>query len=120
MQPNTKVMSDTLNSGREARCSYSLDLLNSKPYMETWQVTTDNKLAQGQLFNVKLTKGIPFVDRQGTQRVQGSGSIEDLHNKFHVLIGGRGVMGNPLVAAFDPIFFIHHWCVPHVTIFDLI
>ncbi|KAK6196963.1 hypothetical protein LQW54_010977 [Pestalotiopsis sp. IQ-011] len=36
----------------------------------------------------------------------GWGSIEDIHNSIHGQIGGQ--MGNPQVAAFDPIFWLHH------------
>ncbi|KAL2070465.1 hypothetical protein VTL71DRAFT_13491 [Oculimacula yallundae] len=35
-------------------------------------------------------------------------SLEDVHNQLHGFIGGSGQMGNPAVAAFDPIFWMHH------------
>ena len=76
--------------------------------MEAWQYVTDNKRLDGHLFDVSITK--PFLGADG-RPAQGSGSIEDLHNKFHGLIGKAGVMGNPSVAAYDPVFFIHHWWV---------
>ncbi|KJX93717.1 tyrosinase precursor like protein [Zymoseptoria brevis] len=37
-----------------------------------------------------------------------SGSLEDLHNTYHGLLGGQGHMGRVPVAAFDPIFWLHH------------
>jgi tyrosinase len=37
-----------------------------------------------------------------------SNSIEAIHDGIHVNVGGMGQMGNPAVAAFDPIFFLHH------------
>jgi tyrosinase len=42
----------------------------------------------------------------------GFGSIEDIHNSLHVLIGGSGTytghMKHVPIAAFDPIFWLHH------------
>ncbi|CAA7270513.1 unnamed protein product [Cyclocybe aegerita] len=37
-----------------------------------------------------------------------SNSLEAIHDGIHVDIGGRGQMADPSVAAFDPIFFLHH------------
>ena len=44
---------------------------------------------------------------------EGSGSLEgSVHGTYHMLIGGtttvRGHMTNPIVAAFDPVFWFHH------------
>ena len=36
------------------------------------------------------------------------GSLEDTHNTVHGVSGGGGHMGDPAVAAFDPIFWLHH------------
>lgn len=36
------------------------------------------------------------------------GSLEDIHNSIHGLTGGGGHMSFPSVAAFDPIFWLHH------------
>lgn len=42
-------------------------------------------------------------------RNQGSlTSIESIHDQVHVDVGGQGHMGDPAVAAFDPIFWLHH------------
>lgn len=39
-----------------------------------------------------------------------SGSLENIHNSYHWLIGGsEGTMNDPDIAAFDPVFWIHHW-----------
>lgn len=38
-----------------------------------------------------------------------SGSIESFHGAYHVTIGGDGHMGSIASAAFDPIFWMHHW-----------
>ena len=37
------------------------------------------------------------------------GSIESIHNRYHGLCGGEGHMSRVPVAAFDPIFWLHHW-----------
>lgn len=36
------------------------------------------------------------------------GSLEALHNQYHGNIGDRGHMGRVPIAAFDPIFWMHH------------
>ncbi|KAK1999196.1 Di-copper centre-containing protein [Colletotrichum falcatum] len=36
------------------------------------------------------------------------GSLEDIHNAIHNYTGGGGHMSDPAVAAFDPIFWLHH------------
>jgi tyrosinase len=35
-------------------------------------------------------------------------SLESIHDSVHVDVGGSGHMGDPAVAAFDPIFWLHH------------
>jgi len=35
-------------------------------------------------------------------------SLESIHDSIHVLVGGNGHMSSVPVAAFDPIFFLHH------------
>ncbi|KIM38482.1 hypothetical protein M413DRAFT_75996 [Hebeloma cylindrosporum] len=37
-----------------------------------------------------------------------SNSLEAIHDGIHADVGGIGQMGDPAVAAFDPIFFLHH------------
>ncbi|KAJ6505752.1 tyrosinase [Mycena vitilis] len=37
-----------------------------------------------------------------------SNSLEAIHDSVHLDIGGNGQMADPSVAAFDPIFFLHH------------
>jgi Common central domain of tyrosinase len=57
----------------------------------------------------------PPVDRNATKRKypvtdQPAGSLEYFHNIWHIYIGSFvGHMGLPAVAAFNPIFFVHHW-----------
>ncbi|KAF9252472.1 Di-copper centre-containing protein, partial [Marasmius fiardii PR-910] len=38
----------------------------------------------------------------------GSNSLEAIHDGIHTTFGGGGHMSDPAVAAFDPIFFMHH------------
>ncbi|KAI0270015.1 photo-regulated tyrosinase [Gloeopeniophorella convolvens] len=37
-----------------------------------------------------------------------SNSLEAIHDEIHVSIGGRGQIGDPALAGFDPIFFLLH------------
>ncbi|KAG8988915.1 hypothetical protein FRB94_000326, partial [Tulasnella sp. JGI-2019a] len=37
-----------------------------------------------------------------------SSSLEAIHDGIHVDVGGDGTMSDPAVAAFDPIFWLHH------------
>ncbi|KAL9100136.1 MAG: hypothetical protein Q9163_004452 [Psora crenata] len=36
------------------------------------------------------------------------GSLEDIHNAVHTLVGGGGHMSSVPVSAFDPLFWLHH------------
>ena len=38
-------------------------------------------------------------------------SLESSHDTVHNLVGGGGHMSNAGYAAFDPVFWLHHWCV---------
>jgi tyrosinase len=49
------------------------------------------------------TRNKPKIDGPGF------GSFEDIHNTIHRLVGGNaGHMSNVAIAAFDPIFWLHH------------
>ena len=39
------------------------------------------------------------------------GSVEGLHDDYHGHCGGVGHMGRIPLAAFDPVFWLHHWSV---------
>lgn len=48
-------------------------------------------------------------DKKGNSIVDGPrGSLEDIHNTYHDVCGGDGHMSRVPVAAFDPIFWLHH------------
>jgi tyrosinase len=49
-----------------------------------------------------------FSNHTTTQAESKGNSLESIHDKIHVLVGGAGQMGDPAVAGFDPIFFLHH------------
>ncbi len=49
------------------------------------------------------------VDATGRPTV--FGSVEGLHDDYHGHCGGIGHMGRVPVAAFDPVFWLHHWSV---------
>jgi hypothetical protein len=43
------------------------------------------------------------------QRVLDYPSLEGIHNNIHNFAGGNGYLGDPATAAFDPLFWLHHW-----------
>jgi len=36
-------------------------------------------------------------------------SLESIHNNLHNFAGGKGYLGNPATAAYDPLFWLRHW-----------
>ncbi|KAI9719091.1 MAG: hypothetical protein M1812_003721 [Candelaria pacifica] len=44
----------------------------------------------------------------GRTNPEAHGSVESLHNAYHGLLGGEGHMSRVPVAAFDPVFWMHH------------
>nr|BAE48754.1 polyphenoloxidase [Agaricus blazei] len=59
------------------------------------------------MFN-RVTTWAHFSSHTESSGGSTSNSIEAIHDNIHVLVGGRGHMSDPSVAAFDPIFFLHH------------
>lgn len=49
-----------------------------------------------------------FRGNDSTSNAETWGSMEDVHNSIHFWTGGRGHMADPAIAAFDPIFWLHH------------
>lgn len=76
---------DILNKQREANVIFLLDLFVRQTYSDYLRMS-----------NHSDTKG------------GGSGSIESLHDNYHDYLGGNAHMGDPTVAAFDPVFWFHH------------
>jgi Common central domain of tyrosinase len=106
-------LSDVLNSGREGRASMMLDILNpnSTRYPRLGDIASDLVLREGDLTQTGLSRGTSGKlprDRDGKAATYGS--IEGIHGNYHTLIGGtNGHMSHPSIAAFDPVFWLHHW-----------
>ena len=49
-----------------------------------------------------------FSTSQVSEDEPKTGSLEGLHNSYHNNIGGSGHMSQVPVAAFDPVFWMHH------------
>lgn len=43
------------------------------------------------------------------QQTENYPSLEFIHNNIHNFSGGMGYLGDPATAAFDPLFWLHHW-----------
>jgi len=43
------------------------------------------------------------------QQVKDYPSLESIHNNLHGFAGGSGYLGHPATAAYDPLFWLHHW-----------
>jgi Common central domain of tyrosinase len=112
-------ISDALNSGREGRTSMMLDILNpnSSRYPRLEDVASDlvmqngsSVLQKGDLTDTVLSKETSGKSRDPDGKAATYGSIEGMHNNYHGLIGGSGGhMNHPSIAAFDPVFWMHHW-----------
>lgn len=50
----------------------------------------------------------PHDARDEASKAEIWGSMEDIHNSVHGLIGGGGHMGMIETSAYDPIFWLHH------------
>ncbi|KAF2820959.1 hypothetical protein CC86DRAFT_427058 [Ophiobolus disseminans] len=103
---NLKAQSNVLSSGREGRTTLAMKLINSKPYQLLSTVASD-MLQRGDLTNA------PGLVQANVNNPRGNGSLEgSVHGKYHLLIGGTtilaGHMSDPIVAAFDPVFWFHH------------
>ncbi|OAP60301.1 hypothetical protein AYL99_05303 [Fonsecaea erecta] len=115
---DVQQLSDALNSGREGRASMMLDILDpgSTRYPRLGDVASDSVLREGDLTQTGLSKGTAgILPRDGNGRPASYGSIEALHGNYHTLMGGpNGHMSSPSVAAFDPVFWLHHCNVDRI------
>ncbi|KAF5583284.1 tyrosinase precursor (monophenol monooxygenase) [Fusarium pseudoanthophilum] len=92
----TASLNDDLNQERENRIRLCLALIEDEVYRNFRTFCT----------NAVFPK--PNEEPKATLE-RASGSIEDLHNSYHMIIGGdTGHMNDPSTAAFDPIFWMHH------------
>ena len=80
-------MNHTLNKVRDNAVSQILNMISNDPGYDKYELFATTESHEGQ-------------DRNG--------SLEGLHNSYHNNIGGSGHMGQVPVAAFDPVFWMHH------------
>ena len=84
-------VNDVLNKQRESTVVFLLDLFVRETYSDYLRMSNHEKIHGG-----------------------GSGSIESLHDNIHGYLGGSAHMGAPEVAAFDPVFWLHHCNIDRV------
>ena len=101
---NLQDLRTVLNSQREPMVELMLRIIEDPGYNKYLDFastaprrTTPVRNDQGRIVDWKLPEGSP------------EGSLEDLHNTYHSVCGGQGHMARVPVAAFDPIFWFHHW-----------
>ncbi|KAF4334818.1 tyrosinase precursor (monophenol monooxygenase) [Fusarium beomiforme] len=106
---NVESMNTVLNKIREDEMRSSLAMIELGAYSNFQAFSTDG---------VNVKQKFKYLDPGEALRTN-TGSIEDLHGDYHVYIGGfqgtmskmtsrSGHMSCVPVAAFDPIFWIHH------------
>lgn len=61
-----------------------------------------------QRFGPMCYNEFPGAAKGETGKAEIWGSLEDIHNSVHGLIGNGGHMGMIAKSAFDPIFWLHH------------
>jgi tyrosinase len=89
-------MNNRLNTVREDHIRLCLALIEDEVYRNFRTFSTNAVL--------------PKANEQPEANLEkASGSIEDFHGKYHAIIGGTGHMSFISTAAFDPIFWMHHW-----------
>lgn len=106
---NWVSLNDTINSQRMSMQTNMMGLVETPPYNSY----KDFSATAPRMKRVFDKNGDPVMDpNTGRQKftLEGpSGSLEGLHNNYHVHIGGNGHMSRVPVAAFDPAFWFHHW-----------
>lgn len=98
------AMNNALNKIREDEMRTSLSFIEQGAYSD---------------FRAFSTAGVTLKGTDpdtGKVLQDATGSVEDLHGTYHVYVGGfsgantnTGHMSSVPVAAFDPVFWIHHW-----------
>ena len=94
LSDNVQDLRSVLNSQREPMVELMLRIVQDHKYDKylDFASTSPRKIDNG-----RLPPGAP------------RGSLEALHNTYHASCGGEGHMARVPVAAFDPIFWQHHW-----------
>lgn len=78
-----------------------VDVLKSRLSADQTNITRDTQ----RLFSIDSW---PAFSNHSPSPGGSSNSLESIHDNIHGLTGGRGHMGAVPVAAFDPIFWLHH------------
>ena len=104
-----ETMNQALNMIREDEMRSCLVMIERGEYSNYRNFSTNGVMIQGQ-----------NPDNLSEILKKNTGSLEGLHNNYHVYIGGFtgprksmktriGHMTCVPIAAFDPVFWIHHW-----------
>lgn len=112
-------MNQALNKIREDNLRMSLNLIEHGAY-DNYEVFATK--ADIQPVQLQGTDPNAAPNQARTIFTRPSGSIEGLHGTYHIMVGGwddiaaskkqaagSGHMSSVPVAAFDPVFWMHHW-----------
>lgn len=102
---STDRMNKKLNELRMDANRYLLDLV-SQSYYKSYDVFASQGVPGG---SGRSALKDPDHAKATRQAFNFSGSLESIHGLYHVLSGGAGHMGRVALAAYDPIFWFHHW-----------
>lgn len=105
LEDNFDTLSAALNNQRESMISLTLNLLQNPSYNKYINFAS----TQARLVRVNDPRGGP--PKWSLPSGDPKGSLENLHNTYHGACGGQGHMSRVPVAAYDPIFWFHHWYV---------
>lgn len=106
-ESTVSALNSNLNKIREDEMRASLSMIEAGGYSNFRAFSTAGVLIKG-------------ADPDDTTQIlqENTGSLEGLHNNYHVYVGGfsgdnsnTGHMSCVPIAAFDPVFWIHHWYV---------
>ncbi|KAM7203335.1 hypothetical protein V8F33_002326 [Rhypophila sp. PSN 637] len=101
-----EALSISLNQARAGGITTFFDLISTAPYA-TLEAVASDRLVRGDMTT--------FRKLNEDNQVIGSGSIEGFHGNYHIFIGGNsGHMSVVPIAAFDPVFWLHHAQVDRV------
>ena len=93
---------------RESNVEMMLGMLIHPEYKNYLAISFSNRPVFPDFPTEKDKNGNVKLDKDG-KAVQLFGSVEGLHNRYHGICGREGHMSRVPVAAFDPIFWLHHW-----------
>jgi tyrosinase len=98
---------------RTTRYPRSQSDLEGDPAAMNTAINQNRESGTGQILNMITDPAYNQWDAFSTDEAgltPTSGSLEDIHGNYHVIIGNiPGHMSQVAVAAFDPVFWFHHW-----------